>query len=136
MILAFTVITAGASALSFKLLNEAYSLRDFLEIQIGQLMLMVHISGICFGISAFMRRESLGLGIGLALLLYFFQLLIGLDAGIGALRYITPYYYTQAAGLVGAATFDRFFVTLGLGTALGAMLIGFVYYIRKDLKVS
>lgn len=131
----FVLITAGASIVSFRILNEPWSLRDFVEIHLGQYMLMVHMSGICFGISAFLRRESLGLGIGLALMLYFFQLLISLDTTIALFRYVTPYYYTQAARLVGEAGFDRFYVVLGMGVTLVCLLLGYIRYVRKDLHI-
>lgn len=131
----FGLITAGASIVSFQMLGEPWGLRDFVEIHLGQYMLMVHMSGICFGISAFLRRESLGLGIGLALMLYFFQLLISLDTTIALFRYVTPYYYTQAARLVGEAGFERFYVALGMGVTLGCLLLGYIRYVRKDLHV-
>lgn len=135
MLLLFSVINAAASLLSFRFLGEPYDLRDFLEIQAGVLLLMVCLASVCFGLSAFLSRESLGLGIGLALLMYFLNLLINLEVGIDAFRYITPFYFTQAADLVGTPGFDQGFLKLWGAVSLGFTLMGVTRYLSKDLRI-
>ena len=109
--------------------------KDFLEIQLALLTLMLSMACICWAFSAFLARESLGLGIGLALLMYFLNLLINLDAGIDALRLITPVHATQAADLVGPAGISQRLLRQWAGISAGMALLGFARYLSKDLRI-
>ena len=131
----FLVIAAGASLLAFRLLGEPVDMRDFAEIYLGLFLLMLQLACICWGISAFLSRESLGLGLGLSLMLYFVKLLINMEVGIAELKYITPYYYTEAVRLVGAQSFSPQLLRLGLVVSGTFFLLGMVRYLRKDLRI-
>lgn len=61
------------------------------------LLMQLEVGGICFGASALLRRSSFGLAMGLAAILYFLGLLVNLDDSLTALRFITPFYYADAA---------------------------------------
>ena len=131
----FSAITAGASWLSLRFLGEAWSMRDFLEMQGGIWLLMLCMACICWGVSAFLSRDSVGLGIGLALLMYFINLLINMEVAVPELRYLTPYYFTDASKLLGPQGYDPFFLQLGLITAGIFFLVGTFHYLRKDLRI-
>lgn len=99
----------------------------------GALLLMqAEIGGVCFGLSSLLRRGGLGLGMGLAALLYFAGLLLNLEPGLDWLRFATPYYYADAARI-----FDGEILTGPIlsGCALGALGAGFGlwWYGRKDI---
>lgn len=130
----FSLITMAGSLVSLSLIHQGFDLKVFLRLQLGIFVLMLHLGTLCFGISAFMTRDSLAAGIGLALAMYFINLLINLEVGIDALRYITPYYYTQPAQLLDAS-FKMRFLRLGLGVAYGIMALGVVRYLSKDLRI-
>ncbi len=135
LFLTFSVITSGASWLTLQWLGEPFDMLDFAQIHIGIYLLMVHLGCLCLCISAFMSRDSIGLGIGLSLGLYFMLLLINMEVGIDALRYLTPYYYTEAAKLVGPDSFQPFFLKLNLGLSAAFLLLGFGCYATKDLRI-
>lgn len=133
-ILVFCGINLLASLLSFRLLNESYEAAVFWRMQLGIFLLMLHVACLGFGLSAFLSRDSIGLGIGLALLMYFINLLINMEIGIEALRYLTPYYYTHASALLSAG-FNRHFMRLNALISAGAVLLGTLRYITKDLRI-
>lgn len=99
----------------------------------GTLLLMqLEIGALCFGLSAFLRRGGLGLAMGLAALLYFAGLLVNLDQGLDWLRFVTPYYYADAARVLdGEALAGPMLAGCALG-ALGAGA-GLWWYGRKDV---
>ena len=68
------------------------------------LLLQAEIGALCFGLSAILRRGGLGLAMGLAALLYFAGLLINLDQGLDWLRFVTPYFYADAARIFAGET--------------------------------
>ena len=93
--------------------------------------MQLEVLALCFGISAFLRRGSLSIGIGIASLLYF----LGLVGNITekAVKYITPYTYADASRIISEGQVDLKLAGLGLlyGTAL--LIAGYLYYQKKDI---
>ena len=99
----------------------------------GALLLMqAEMGALCFGLSAALRRGGLGLAMGLAALLYFAGLLVNLDQGLDWLRFVTPYYYADAARIFAREAMAG---PVLAGCALGALGAGFGlwWYGRKDI---
>ena len=130
----FCGVNMAASLLALSITGQPYEMQVFLRMQLGIFLLMVNLGTLSFGVSAFLSRDSLALGIGLALAMYFISILINLKVGIDALRYITPYYYSLPAQLVDVG-FKMQFVRLGLGIAFGVLALGFIRYMSKDLRI-
>ena len=87
----------------------------------------------CFGISAFLRKSNVGLGLGLAILMYFLQMFVNISDKAKFLKYITPYSYSDAAKIFPTGSIDG--ALLGIGMAIAAIFlgIGFLKYKKKDL---
>ena len=97
------------------------------------LLMQLEIGGMCFGASSLLRRGGLGLSMSLTMLLYFAGLLVNLDQGLDWLRFVTPYYYADAARIfAGEALAAPILAGCGLGAA-GAAL-GLRRYCRKDIS--
>ena len=100
----------------------------------GALLLMqLEIGGLCFGLSALLRRTSFGLAMGLAAVLYFAGLLINLDPGLDWLRFATPYYYADAARVFAGDPLAGP-VLAGCGLGLLGAAFGLWRYRRKDIS--
>lgn len=100
----------------------------------GALLLMqLEIGGLCFGLSALLRRGGLGLAMGVAALLYFAGLLTNLDQRLDWLKFVTPYYYADAARIFAGETLTG---PVLAGCALGILGAGFGlwWYRRKDIS--
>lgn len=96
------------------------------------LLLQLEIGGICFGLSAFLRRGGAGSAIGLTAVLYFTALLINLNSRLSPLRFFTPYYYADAARLFSDTPIAG---ALLAGCVLGLLCaaLGLYRYRRKDI---
>ena len=105
---------------------------DLLRYHGALLLMQLEIGAVCFGLSALLRRGGLGLAMGLTALLYFAGLLVNLDQGLDWLRFLTPYYYADAARLFAGETQALPVLT---GCALGALGagLGLWWYGRKDI---
>ena len=98
----------------------------------AMLVMQLEIGGVCFGLSALLRRSGLGLAMGLTAALYFLGLAVNLDAGLEGLRFVTPYYYPDAARIFSGEPVALPLLTgCLLGAASGAF--GLWWYGRKDI---
>lgn len=132
MILGLNLVCLACGAGGILFIGEEAEWGDLLRYHGALLLMQLEIGAVCFGLSAFLRRGGLGLGMGLTALLYFAGILINLDSGLDWLRFVTPYYYADAARI-----FAKEAVTapMAMGCALGALGAGagLWWYGRKDI---
>ena len=132
MILGLNLICFACGAGGILVIGEEPEWRDFLRYHGALLLMQLEVGGLCFGLSSLLRRNSLGLGLGLAAGLYFLGLIINMDAGLDALRFVTPYYYADAARIFGG---EALALPVCIGCVLGISGAGFglYWYRKKDL---
>lgn len=126
-------VTVLVSVIMTAAIGETLQMKEFLLLHLAYLLLQVEIAAICFSVSAFLRRGSLGAGLGLALLLYFMNLLANISDQAQFLQWITPYAYADAASIISEGTLDAGRILLGLAYAAVSLLAAFWYYNRKDI---
>ena len=97
-------------------------------------LLQVELVGICFGISAFMRKGSAGAGLGVALLMYFLNLLSNITEAVEFLKYITPFGFTDGADIVNDGKLDGVMILIGMGLAAVGVALAYWKYTRKDIQ--
>lgn len=132
-VLAFNGVIAACGLLSFFAIGEGLPGNEFWLLHLAFLLMQAELACICFGISAYLRRGSLGLGLGIAALLYFLNLLRNLSKSAGFLKYATPYAYTEAAEIVTGQTLA--WGLIGLGILISVLFVGLGFYIygKKDI---
>jgi len=132
LILGLNLVCFACGAGGILAIGEEAAWGDLLRYHGALLLMQLELGGLCFGLSAFLRRGGLGLGMGLAALAYFAGLLINLDEGLDWLRFVTPYYYADAARVFAG---EALAVPMAVGCALGALgiVLGLWWYGRKDI---
>ena len=132
MILGLNLICFACGAGSILGIGEEAEWQNLMKYHGVQLLMQLEIGGICFGISSLLRRNGYGLAMGLAAMLYFLGLFINLDAGLDGLRFVTPYYYADAARVFSGEALAGPVLS---GCALGLLGAGFGLwrYARKDI---
>ena len=102
-------------------------------LHLANLFVQLELEGICFGISAFLRRGGLGIGMGLTISMYFLNLVANLSKNAKFLKYITPFGYAEGADLISDGRINLQYLAVGAAfTALG-ILAAFWQYHRKDI---
>lgn len=134
-IFAMNLLAAGVAWGSFTIIGETLKTEEFLLLHGAFLVMQMEIAALCFGISAFIRSSGLGLGLGLAAVLYFFNLIANISDQAGILRYITPFAYAEASGIVADCRIDMGLLGLGVLYGVLALVIGIWYYRGKDIAV-
>ncbi len=132
-ILVMNLVVLIFSVVSVIIIGEELPVKELLLLHGAYIILQMEIGILCFGISGFLRRGNIGIGLGLAAILYFMNILCNISAKGKLLRYITPFAYAEPADIVEAMALDWQLVLLGCvyASALGAA--GVIRYIKKDI---
>lgn len=133
MVLVFNLVCVLSGTAAFVIIGEEPEWSNFLLYHTAQLIMQWEIACICFGISAFLKKVSMGLAIGVSLLFYFLQMFINVSDGMDWLKYVTPYYYSDAANIFPEGAVQWGFVLLGAGYGAAAAVIALLKYNRKDI---
>lgn len=121
------------SLASIAAIGEELPWREVSLMHLAFLLMQVELACICFGISAFLRRSGVGIGLGLAIGAYFMNLLANLSEDLEALKYLTPYGYTEAAEIVAERCLDGEKIAIGMGFALIGVAAACIKYTKKDI---
>ncbi len=89
-------------------------------------LLQVELAGICFGISAFLRKGSAGVGLGIAAMMYFLNLIANIADVAEFLKYITPFGYCEGADIVANGRLDGAMVAIGVVMGIGGIVIAYL----------
>lgn len=134
-IVAMNAVVVGGDMLAAHFIKVEFQMHQFLLLHGAYLAMQLEIAGICFGISAFIRKGSTGIGMGLALLFYSMDIAYSITEKAAPLRHVTPYAYCIAGDILMESELDVELMGIGMAAALVCVVIGYVKYVRKDLAV-
>ena len=101
---------------------------------LAYLILQFEIAGICFGISAFISKFGIGIGIGIAAVFYFMNIISNLSSDAKALKYITPFGYTDGSTIANTQTIEGKYILPGMCLLVVGIIVGYVKYTKKDIR--
>ena len=132
-ILILNVVVYTVSILSMVAVGETIPWKEVNLLHIANFLLQIEIAGICFGISAFLKRGSLGIGLGIAVMMYFLNLISNITESAEFLKYFTPFAYTDGASIVANVELDVKFIAIGMVYAVAGIVIAYWKYTKKDI---
>ena len=127
-VIVFAVVIAGMVAI-----GETISWEEMLLLHAAYLLLQIELAGICFGISAFLRRGSVGIGLGVAVTMYFLNLISNITESAEFLKYTTPFGYANGTEIVKAVILDAKLILLGMAYAIAGIVLAYLKYTKKDI---
>lgn len=127
------LIVMGTALAAFAIIGESPAVKEFLLLHGAYTVLQMEISCVCFGISAFLQGSGMGIGMGLAILLYFLNLIKNISEKADFVKYITPFAYAEAADIISEARIDGWLLALGILYSVVCVGVGFVKYVKKDI---
>lgn len=133
-ITALNLINAAVTALMVMVIGETPDTKTLALLFFAYYLLQLNIAAITFGISAFLRRGSLGIGLGLALGFYFVNIIANLTEDAKVLKYITPFSYTEGADIVAEKALELPYLAAGLAMAVIGIAVAYYQYSRKDIS--
>lgn len=133
-ITAVNLIIYALSTGSMMAINEDIPWKELNLLHLAYYILQIELAGICFGISAFMRKGSVGTGIGMAAIMYFTNLIANIAEVAEFLKYITPFGYCNGADIVTNGSLDMAMVITGTAIGIAGITAAYLKYTRKDIR--
>lgn len=127
------IAVSGVSAAAAAIIGEEFQMKEFVLLHAAYLIMQLEISCICFGISAFVKRGSIGIGLGLALVLYFMNIVSNISDKAEFLRYITPYAYSDASSIISESQLEMNLIIIGLAISVAGVVTAYLKYNKKDI---
>ncbi len=133
MLVLFTVICAVFYVFGFVYLGEEVPMGEFVAFMLRQLLMNIEIAAICFGISAVSGKSKMGMGLGLTLVFYVYDLMGRVVPDLKDYLFIGPYSYANASEIFSGIEPEAIaFVVAVIVTVLGAGCAFFIYG-KRDL---
>lgn len=123
----------GITALSVLIIGEEISVKTLALLFLAYFLMQLETACITFGISAFLRHGSLGLGLGLAAVFYFLNIIANLTKDAEFLKYLTPFGYTESADIIADRAINTGYLAVGILFAAAGIILAFWKYQRKDI---
>lgn len=127
------IIIYAISVSSIAAVGEVIPWKEISLLHFAYYLLQLELAGICFGISAFLRKGSAGVGLGIAVMMYFLNLIANIADVAGFLKYITPFGYCEGADIVANGRLDGAMVGVGAVIGIGGIMIAYLKYTKKDM---
>ena len=126
------LISYAVSVGSIVIIGEKIPWKEINLLHFAYYLLQIELAGICFGISAFLRKGSIGVGLGIAVMMYFMNLVANIDEVAEGLKYI-HFGYCEGADIVSNGYLDGTLITIGLIFGMVGIVAAYWKYTRKDI---
>ena len=130
-ITALNVIIYALAIGSIAAVGEDIPWKEISLLHLAYYLLQLELAGICFGISAFLRKGSAGAGLGIAAMMYFLNLIANIADVADFLKYITPFGYCEGADIVSNGSLDMTLVSVGAVMGIIGVLLAYLHYTKK-----
>ena len=118
---------------SIAAIGETVPWKELNLLHLAYFLLQLELSAICFGISAFVRRGSLGIGLGVAVIMYFLNLIANITEKASFLKYVPPCGYCSGADLVANGSIDPAMAAIGILIGTAGVIAAYLKYTKKDI---
>lgn len=134
LIIILNLIVLICSWVSVAIIGSEIEWSDVLLLHLAYLLLQFEIAGICFGASAFISRSGMGIGIGVAAIMYFLNIVANISSDAKVLKYITPFGYTEASDIINDHALNMEYLACGMIIMVVGIVVAYVKYMKKDIR--
>ncbi|MDO5154620.1 MAG: ABC transporter permease subunit [Eubacteriales bacterium] len=133
MIVLFNLIQVVLNYITIVWMNQMFDIDIFVKYHIAAVLMQVEIASVCYMISAITKRTLLGAGLGFAILMFGLEMMCRIIPAIEDAKYITPFYYCNAADIFSSGKLDTTLLGIGCGVTVISIIIGVLAYQKKDI---
>ena len=129
----FTTITTAFYILGFRIIDTWPDMELFAIFMLSQFLMNLEVMCICTMLSAFVKRNMIGAGLGIALLLYVYDLMGRVVPDAKDYLFIGPFGYANASEIFAKQDIPPAAYICGACIMIAALVITYLKYTRKDL---
>lgn len=133
-IIIMNAVVLALSAISIVAIGEEILWNELCLLHLAYFLVQTELAGICFGISAFLRRSGLGIGLGIAAVMYFINIIANISRDTEFLKYITPFGYAEGADIIANCSLNVKMLFFGMVYAVIGVAIAYWKYCGKDIQ--
>lgn len=133
LLVAFHVICIGLVLLGFVCMGESPDTGNFCRYHGACFLMNLEVGSISFLVSAARQKRPTGAALGLAVFLYMIDLMCRVVPSLENAKYVTPYYFANAADIFSESAVDPVMAGISGGITVAAFIFSLVIYNRRDL---
>lgn len=132
-ITAMNTAVFALSAVSISAIGEEILWKEFILLHLAYFLMQLELAGICFGFSAFIRKGSVGIGLGFSALMYFLNIIANISDSAEFLKYLTPFGYCEGADIVSEGRINAAMLAVGTVMCAAGIAAAYIKYTKKDI---
>lgn len=134
LITAFDLLNFGVFVGAITITGEEIDMTSLVSYMLVQYLCHLEIASVCLAISSCLKRNQIGAGLGFALILYVLDLMSRITDEMDFLKYITPFYYSNATDIFASqGEMDLTLATIGCTVTVAGILATYIIYSRRDI---
>ena len=134
ILLIMNVVVLVFSIVSILAIGEEVFWQELLLIHLSYLLMQFEIAGICFGISAFLTRGGIGIGVGVAGFMYLLNIVANITESAKVLKYISAFGYTESSEIINNHGIEVKYLLPGMVLMIIGIVCAYGKYTKKDLR--
>ena len=132
-LISFTVICGLLYQVGILLVGEQGLGKEYLIFMASQLLMNIEVASLCFLISACSKKNKLGIGIGVAMILYVYDLMARVIPDLKDAIFLSPFSYANATEIFAQTGDHAGALICGGAIILVSAIAAGVIYTRRDL---
>jgi len=116
------------------IIGEEVPWKEFALLHFAYFLVQLVLAGISFGISSFIRGNGIGVGIGVAAVMYFINIIANITESSKDLKYITPFGFADGADIVANVELEWKIVLINILFAIVGIVVAYCKYTKKDIR--
>ncbi len=133
MLVLFTVICALFYLCGFVYLGEEVPASEFAAFMLRELIMNLEIAAVCFGVSAISGKSKMGMGLGITLIFYVYDLMGRVVPDLKDYLFIGPYSYANASEIFSGAEVSAASLVTAAIVFVCAVVTAFWVFEKRDL---
>ena len=129
----FNLLCVGLYLIGIAILGEEMPMKELFLFHGMQCLMQIEIAAICYAVSAFMRKNKLGTGLGIALLFYAFDLIARVIPDLSDYKITSPCSYANAADILSTGKIDETATIIGIVVLAISICVSYTIYTKRDL---
>lgn len=134
-VILFNVLCVCLYLTGILILGEEMPMQKFFLYHGMQILMQLETAAVCFAVSAFMKKNRLGTGLGIVLLLYALDMMARVIPDLEKCKLISPFSYANAADILSTGEVELSALVIGIAVLAAGVGTGHVVYGRRDLAV-